>query len=229
MSYAPPTIPFTLARANPKIKDVLDVWKQNLLQSFNCHAIATVQSFGQSSTNSSLYTVTATVNYSKTYFQQNADGTFSPVQVDYPKVIDCPAIILGGGSTALTFPIKQGDQCLLMFNDRDLNNWFAGARSGPVASARMHSFADAVALVGFSPVSDYSSDHAMLTNGNAEVGVPASGAGTVLIGNDTTTLNTLLQDLVNAVKAIVISGTSVSPGSQAALALVATQISTLLE
>lgn len=230
---AAPTISQPNQIANPGLKDLLDVMKTNTLINTNCHAVATVQSFSQGVVNgipNGLYTVNATINYSRTYWVKQADGTYLPQQQSYPTLVDCPVIVLGGGSTFLSFPIKEGDQCLILFNDRDLNNWFAGARSGPVATARLHAFADAIALVGFNPVNNFDSGHALLSNGNAEVGVPADpGTGLVRIANSSTTLYTLLSDLITAINAITILGGAVSPASQAALNIVKSDISGLLE
>lgn len=211
-TYQPPTIPFNLARADPSLKDLLDAHRTNILNSINCHAIATIQSFAQAAVNGApngLYTVSATINYSKTYFVKEADGTYQPQQQNYPILVDVPAIILGGGSTYLTFPITVGDQCLILFNDKDLNNWFAGANTGPVATPRSHSLADGIALVGFAKVPTFDSSHALLSNGNAEVGVPSDATlAKVRIANNSTTLYTLLAQLITAIE-----GITVSPGS----------------
>jgi hypothetical protein len=182
----------------------------NVMQQMNCHAIATVNSFTQNA--NGLSTVNASMNYSKTYWQQQADGSYTPTLVNYPTLVDCPVIILGGGSTALTFPIQAGDQCLILFNDRDLNNWFAGARSGPVASARMHSFSDGIALIGFQTVSAYSSTHALLTNGNAQIGIGASN-GLVRIANQTTTLGTILVQLVTVLETLTSAMSAATPSN----------------
>lgn len=233
-----PTIPLGLNIANPTLRDVLTDLKQEIMLAINCHGIATIRAVSKNEDNG-LITVNATMNYCKTIFVQLPDGTFAPQLKNYPVMLDCPVIVLGGGSTALSFPISVGDQCLILFNDRDLNNWFAGAMSGPVASPRLHSFADAIALVGFQRLASLDTTHAYLTNGNAQVGVEASKDGSLVkIANDTTTLNTLLQDLVNNVKDLVtataaITVTCASPGSPssvpinvAAINAVATELTT---
>lgn len=232
----PPTIPLNLNVANPTLKDLLDFWKQDVMLSTNCHGIATVKAVSKNA-NNGLITVSATMNYSKTVFVQQQNGSWVSQLQDYPVLVDCPVIVLGGGATALSFPISVGDQCLILFNDRDMNNWFAGAMSGPVASARLHSFADAIALVGFQQLASLDTTHAYLTNGNAQVGVQASKAGSLVkIANNGTTLNTLLQQLVSNVKDLVtataaITVTCASPGvassppiNAAAITAVATEL-----
>lgn len=233
-----PTIPLNVAAASPKLSDLMNAVMTNVMQQMNCHAVATVQSFTQNA--NGLFTVNATMNYNKTYWQQASDGTYTPTLVNYPTLIDCPAIILGGGKTALTFPVQAGDQCLILFNDRDLNNWFEGARSGPVASARLHSFSDGIALIGFQQVTAYDPDHALLTNGNAEIGVGASGS-LVRIANETTTLGTILVNLTNVLETLTTAMSAATPANvtatvgvpsataSAAITLITTELNSLLE
>lgn len=125
------------------LKDLLDLHKKDVMLSMNCVSVATVQTF-----NSVNQTVTATINYKKTYMEKNAQGQYNPVLKDYPILIDCPVVMLGGGPATLTFPIQQGDECLILFNDRDIDAWFASGQVGPLATQRLHSTADGFALVG---------------------------------------------------------------------------------
>ena len=166
--------PLNIPYGKPTLKDLLDAHKKDILLSLNCHAIATVVSFVPKDPVTGFATVTAQMNYSKTYTKQQEDGTYIQTFPPYPDLLDCPAITLGGGTSVLQVPVQPGDQCLILFNDRDLSNWWAGARSGPTASARLHSFTDAIALVGFVPWQITDTGHLMLTNGNAQVGVPSA-------------------------------------------------------
>lgn len=128
----------------PELKDLLDLLKKDIFLNLNCHAIATVQSFDAAN-----QTANVTINYKKVYFEPNVlTGGYTQKLVDYPILTDCPVIALGGGNGALTFPIATGDECIVFFNDRDMDNWFNGSSSSPIATPRKHSFADAVILVG---------------------------------------------------------------------------------
>jgi Phage protein Gp138 N-terminal domain len=242
--YTPPTIPFNLQPANPGLKDLLDSHAANTQSNFNCHAVGTIQSFYQAiSTNGTngLFAVTATINYSRTYFVRQPTGGYVAQQEDYPMLIDCPAIILSGGSTYLQMPIQQGDQCLILFNDRDLNNWFAGAASGPVASSRLHSFSDGIALVGFAQgkISSFDAGHALITNGAAAVGVEAASNGTrATVRNATYTLGGVLTGLVSTLNTFLTTTSTATTAAQIAaaaatalpdIAQTLTQISDLLE
>lgn len=195
--------------------------------SLNCHAIAQVQEVDYGD-----LTVTCKMMYNQTFYEKKPDGTFSPTYVDYPLLVDCPFIVLGGGDTSLTFPIAEGDECLILFNDRDIDYWVAGKKSGSVATNRLHAFCDAIALVGFIKPGSYDPARALLRNGTTYVGVSADK---VKIANAITTLNTLLQDLVTQIKLITVTGVTPGPGTSgppanvAALTAIALQIQGLLE
>jgi Phage protein Gp138 N-terminal domain len=211
MTPTPPVIPLYLPTANPTLPDVLNALRTSIVVGMNCHAIGTVQSFYEAMPNgesNGLYCVTATLDYVQTTYQKLPNGTYQAVTEPYPLVIDAPVLMLGGGLTQVSVPVAKGDPCLILFNDRDLNNWFSGARNAPVATARAHSFADAIALVGFSRTPLQSSTHMLMTNGSAEVGVPSSGAAQVRIANQVTTLATALGSLITAIE-----GITVGPGS----------------
>lgn len=195
----------------------------------NSHHIGTVQSFDES-----LQTATVTVNYPKTYFQLNKNSTtglYQPVQVIYPLIVDAPVICLGGNAAALTFPIVQGDECLILFNDRDLNNWFQGGAGAAVATPRLHSFSDAIILVGVRSLArvlqNYDPTRAVLRNGTAMVGV---GTSLVKIANGSTTLKTLMGSVSGLTKVIQDLASAITPTtglSAGALAAITAEIANL--
>lgn len=166
------------APTEPHLSDLLNLLKKEIFLDLNCHHLGTIQSFDPGS-----QTVTATVNYAKTVFQLNQDtGLYDPVLVNYPLLVDMPAIILGGGNAYLTMPITQGDQCLILFNDRSIDNWFQSGQVGSLNSSRAHSFADGLVLVGLNfltgtgvtKLTNYDTTRATLRNGTTGVGVSSS-------------------------------------------------------
>lgn len=209
------------------IDDLNNLLMKQIMLSLNCHAIATIKSF-----DSVKRTVSAKIIYNKTFYKSEADGTRNPYYVEYPILLDCPVIILGGGASSLTFPISAGDTCLMLFNDRDIDNWVAGANSGPPATGRLHSLSDGIALVGFITPSAYDTNRAVLRNGPTYVGVSSTK---VKIANGNTTLNAVLQDLVTAIKNIITTNcvlgapVTLSPASMTAMTAMATEIGGLLE
>lgn len=223
--------PLSKTIAKPTLASALDLLKKNIMLSLNCHAIATVQSF-----NSSAQTVSATINYSKTYYTQTNVGKLDAKTEAYPILVDMPVISLCGGVSYLSFPIEKGDQCLVLFNDRDMDNYVKGAFSGSPATSRMHSMSDGLALVGLNKISSYDSNHAKIqwgTNG-PQVGVSSTK---VMVKNTIGTLNALLQELITEIQTLVTQtaaitvtgvtpgvGTSGPPANAAAITAIAAQI-----
>lgn len=228
---ADPTPKLNQVVADPSLKDLLDLLKKDIFLSLSAHHIAAVQSFDPVK-----QTVSATILYKKTFMKFNpVANIYEPLLVDYPILVDCPVIFLGGGTCSLTFPIAQGDECLILFNDRALDTWFQGGQSKALPSGRLHSFSDGIALVGLRSLAhslpSVDANRAVLQNGTTMVGV---GADKVKVANQTTTLNTLLQSLVTAIKAITTLNSdmttgAVSSASQTTLTNIATQIGGLLE
>lgn len=222
-------------QTDPQLSDLLSLWAKQIKLSMNCHAVATVQSF-----NAENQTITATINYKKSYLRKGDNDIYSTVLIDYPVLLDVPVIVMGGGKFNLSFPITKGDECLIMFNDRSIDNWFQSGQVLGLASNRLHSFSDGIALVGLKSLAhsmaDYDEARAKLfyKNGASETMVGVS-ATKVKIANPTTSLNTLLATLIDTINAITTTNAVVgapcalSPTSIAALNAVKTQIAGLLE
>lgn len=84
----------------------------------------------------------------------NAEGGTDVIQM--PVLVDVPISFPGGGGCILTFPIKPGDECLVVFASRCLDAWWqqgpgtaeATGDIVPPPYARMHSLSDGIAFVG---------------------------------------------------------------------------------
>lgn len=219
-----PIVPVNVPFAEPSLKDLLDAHAKAVMLGLNCHAIATVESFTAQDSGNGRPKLTASMNYSKTYTVQQPNGGFVNQTKEYPALVDCPAMFLGGSGTVFQAPPAPGDECLIFFNDRDINNWWAGASGGPVASSRLHSFSDAIALVGFGKWKINDLTHSMLTNGNAKLGVGTTG-GQVLIANGGDSLGAILGDLITQLEGFP----GLSPIQIAALVAIGGRVSGLLE
>lgn len=77
---------------------------------------------------------------------RSEDGTITLVNL--PMLLDCPVVFPHGGGCSLTFPIKQGDECLVVFSSRAIDLWWqSGGVQAPV-EMRMHDLSDGFVLVG---------------------------------------------------------------------------------
>lgn len=78
-------------------------------------------------------------------------STYSPVtgDVKIPTLLDVPVVIPQGGGFALTIPIKIGDECLVVFSDMCINEWFdAGGINNVQQVLRRHDLSDAICIPG---------------------------------------------------------------------------------
>jgi hypothetical protein len=86
---------------------------------------------------------------------QQPDGSF--VWVTMPELLDCPVQFAAGGGVSLTFPLKLGDECLVVFANRCIDNWWARGSPGhntaqEQAEFRMHDLSDGFCIPGVSSV-----------------------------------------------------------------------------
>jgi hypothetical protein len=188
-----------IIRHDPDLIDILFELKRTIFLELNCHAIGTVQNFYPAT-----QTADVTFNYKQVYFSRdNGSTTYFPVLKDYPVALSCPVVMLTGGNGVITMPIKQGDTCLLLFNDRDIDAWYAsGQVNQEPTTSRMHNIADAVALVGIrhakNAVQAYDADRITIKNKDAEV---ALSEEKIRIQNATKNLKDLLVGLSDALNA----------------------------
>lgn len=76
----------------------------------------------------------------------NPDG--STQWVTLPVLVDCPVQFAQGGGVVLTFPITQGDECLVVFASRCIDSWWQSGGIQVQAELRMHSLSDGFVLPG---------------------------------------------------------------------------------
>lgn len=68
--------------------------------------------------------------------------------IELPLLVDVPIIFPRGGGCTLTFPVKAGDECLLIFADRCIDFWWQSGGVQKPVDMRMHDLSDAFAIVG---------------------------------------------------------------------------------
>lgn len=68
--------------------------------------------------------------------------------VNMPLLLDCPAMFPSGGGFSLTFPISEGDECLVVFANRCIDAWWQQGGIQPPMELRMHDLSDGFAFVG---------------------------------------------------------------------------------
>jgi hypothetical protein len=74
------------------------------------------------------------------------DGTRKAVNL--PVLTDVPVCFPRGGGCTLTFPVKAGDECLIVFASRAIDAWAQSGGVQPPSDTRRHDLSDAFAIVG---------------------------------------------------------------------------------
>lgn len=181
---------------DPDLKSLLEQVKTGILASINCSQVGEIVSFDPAK---------QTAQVQLKIMRLFVDRTSTPakyVPKTYPLLVDCPVFIPAGGSGRLTFPIQPGDPCLVVFNDRDIDNWYETGTTLPPNSPRLHDLSDGFVLVGFrnkaNAITDFNATDAELRF-----------AGGILKLNDKVALNgadaslrTVLQKIIDALTAL---------------------------
>jgi hypothetical protein len=203
--------------------------KFEIKSEINCIAIGTIESF-----NTTNQTVTVQINYLRVIYggvaQTNSENVNNQTQ-NYPQLINCPLMMLFGGSGYLTFPIVKGDSCVVLFNDRDLDAWWSTGSSNSVPnSARVHDLSDGLVFVGVkastNSLTQYNTLGPQLGMGINFLAVEALG---LRLQANAVTLRVALDALCAALLAFTDSdGDTLSPTTAAAIAAAQVLIDTVL-
>lgn len=90
--------------------------------------------------------VTAVIQPAIRYVETDNDGNRSTK--DYPLLVDVPVIFPRGGGCTLTFPVSEGDECLVILADRCIDFWWQSGGVQEPVDPRMHDLSDGFAIVG---------------------------------------------------------------------------------
>lgn len=66
--------------------------------------------------------------------------------INLPLLINVPVVFPSSGSASITFPISKGDECLIIFSDLAIDNfWTSGLVQNPI-EVRRHDLSDGIAI-----------------------------------------------------------------------------------
>ncbi|MDR1979781.1 MAG: hypothetical protein LBQ42_13680 [Synergistaceae bacterium] len=77
---------------------------------------------------------------------RKSDGTFDSAEL--PLMVDVPVFFPRGGDFTLTFPIRKGDECIVVFADRCFDAWHQSGGIQEAVETRLHDLSNAFAIVG---------------------------------------------------------------------------------
>jgi hypothetical protein len=90
--------------------------------------------------------MTSVVQPALQVFHSKLDGTRVPTTLT--TISHVPVLFPGGGGHILTFPVKPGDDCWLVFSERSIDNWYQHGGVQQPSDWRMHDINDPVCHVG---------------------------------------------------------------------------------
>lgn len=79
---------------------------------------------------------------------QTADELGNYTSAPMPLLVDVPVVFPRGGGCSITFPVKAGDECLVVFSDRCIDFWWQSGGVQEPVDPRQHDLSDAFAFVG---------------------------------------------------------------------------------
>lgn len=130
----------------PDLAATLEGLKTQTMLGMNCVQIGQIESFDEATQLASIKLVMKQVK------DVQEDGT--RILTEYPVLLECPVFFLFGGADFISLPIEQGDFCIVLFSDREIDQWLNhGAGQYPI-SIRTHDISDAIALVGIRPLTN---------------------------------------------------------------------------
>ncbi len=118
----------------PDLDDVLNEKKNEIFATFNCIQIGKIEKLNSNQTVEIKIQVKRRISGDET--------------AEYPLLLDCPYFVLQGGGAYIDMPIKVGDSCLVLFNDRNMDSWWSTENVVEPADRRKHSLSDGIALIG---------------------------------------------------------------------------------
>ena len=226
----------------PQLEDVINGAIDDLAYTLNCHRVGIIESFDPVNQNATIKLV------DKGVYEYTENETI----IDYPPLLEVPVIIHKTTDGGITIPIIKGDTCLVVFNDRDLDNWLLNGLIQRPNTLRKHDLSDAIAIIGIknqkNKIADYNNLATVInykdnkiTIDDAEINLLNSvGNGNIIIDdkidikNAAENLKALITDFINIVKNLKTvdpdSGNiPIDPSTSSALTALSNRVGNLLK
>lgn len=130
----------------PDLTALFEQHKRDVQKSINCVQIGIIQSFDHEKQKATIQIALKQIT--------SVDSIGNKTYTEYPLLIDCPVMVLFGGVDFMSMPIVEGDNCIVLFNDREIDNWFTNGGVQAPTSSRVHDISDGIAIVGIRPLTN---------------------------------------------------------------------------
>lgn len=122
--------------SKPDLHSAVDIAGNKSALDFNCMRIGIVQQFHPEDLTVSVL-IANKVDSKQLYNGTQETRNYAQIRA---KVCFCNPFI--------TNEVNEGDECVILFSDREIESWFVNGDVNPVAYPRMHDLTDAVAILG---------------------------------------------------------------------------------
>ena len=205
--------------------DILNKFKIDILSSLNCIGIGVIEKYDKSTRRAQLG-----MAYKSRRPIINARGDDSDEPVDYPALVDCPVFTVSGGSSGLFIEPQKGDFAIILFNDVDMDNFISSKNIAVPDTGRLHSFSDAIALIGIENQIKSFEGGVALYSEQSSIHV----AEKIEIKNQVESLMQIMNDLIIQIQAITVTSSAPSnptstPINAAAFTLINNRLKGLLK
>ncbi len=152
----------------PDLDDLLAEDRETIFSNINCVQIGRIENVNNDQT----------VSVQIQFLRRIPGGQTSR----YPLLVDCPYIVWQGGDSFINMPIVAGNYCLVLFNDRNIDNWWDTGNIAVPSDTRKHSLSDGIAIIGLNPrpqALEYDSSNIRIVGpsaGGAFVNINADGS-----------------------------------------------------
>lgn len=101
--------------------------------------------------------------------------------LEYPVIDGVPVFMPHAGGAQITYPVKAGDSCLIVFSERSLDEWL-GEGSEDNHDPRRFDMTDGFCFVGMMPSQSISADNVEVINGGTKISL-TPGNTINIVGN----------------------------------------------
>lgn len=229
-----------LQRSQLDFNNVMEIAQDAIMSRINCHNIGRILEFDKD---------TQTCMVELMQIKQFNNQLITPAPIT-----QVPLIILGAGGGHITMPDPVGTICLLLFLDRNMDNFMETGEQYVPDTTRMHDFTDCVALTTFTtlaaPLENYDDEAISIfnegliedvkkisyikiypniiqihTNDGAEIALDDK----VKISNTSRNLATLIQNFLVACESIAVSNGVLTAASKQKFTTLKSQFQELLK
>lgn len=116
------------------------------------------------------------------------------IEKDLPVLINVPVVFQRAGGFNITFPVQQGDECLILFSERAIDTWLQSGGIQKPLDRRKHDLTDAIALLGLynqtNVISDFNNSDLVLRSEDNSTKITISSDSIIIDSALETTINT---------------------------------------